>query len=359
MSWLALRQFRTQALAALGALVVLGVALVVTGPHLVHLYDATVAPCGAHHDCSSVDANFSDQARGLHNLADDLMLVAPALVGLFWGAPLVARELETRTYQLAWTQSTTRARWIATKLALGGLMGVVAVGLLSLMVTWWSSPVDRLADMPYGTFDQRDVVPLAYAAFAFALGVASGVVIRRTLPAMAATLVGFFGVRYVVGQWVRPRLVTLSTYTTPFQGLNALLRGGVRIGPPGTGDFPVSDVVMNPAGQVLGHSEGIGANGTVGFSYGANGKVVFDGVGTCPNRFPPRVGHGSIESQLPRPSVAHAMQACVNSFHLRDVVGYIAPSRYWALQWYEGAIFFVLALALAWFSWWWVGRRLG
>ena len=61
---------------------------------------------------------------------------------MFWGAPLVARELETGTFRLAWTQSVTRTRWLAVKLALVGLASMAVAGLLSLILTWWSSPID-------------------------------------------------------------------------------------------------------------------------------------------------------------------------------------------------------------------------
>ena len=104
----------------------------------------------------------------------------------------MARELETGTHRLVWTQSVTRTRWLAVKLGLIGLVSVAASGLLSLIVTWWSSPIDRVNMNQFtSVFDQRDVVPIGYAAFAFVLGVAGGLLARRTLPAMAATLVAF------------------------------------------------------------------------------------------------------------------------------------------------------------------------
>lgn len=115
-SWL---QFRTQAVAALGALAIVAVALAVTGPHLAHL--------------------------GI-----GLMLAAPPVIGMVWGAPLVTRELETGTVRLAWTQGVTRTRWLAVKLAVTGLAAVVTAGLLSLMLTWWSSPVDTAAALKSG-----------------------------------------------------------------------------------------------------------------------------------------------------------------------------------------------------------------
>ena len=40
-------------------------------------------------------------------------------------------------------------------------------------------------------FAQRGIVLIGYAAFAFILGVTSGLLIRRTLPAMVTTLVAF------------------------------------------------------------------------------------------------------------------------------------------------------------------------
>jgi len=59
---------------------------------------------------------------------------------------------------------------------------------------------------PFMSSDQRGVVPLGYAAFAFALGVCAGLVLRRTVPAMAVTVAVFVGVRLAVRNWVRPYL---------------------------------------------------------------------------------------------------------------------------------------------------------
>src|SRR4051794_10309307 len=68
----------------------------------------------------------------------------PAVIGAFWGAPLVARELESGTHRLAWTQSVPRVRWLATKLAIAGAAAAVATGVFSLLFTWWSLPFDEL-----------------------------------------------------------------------------------------------------------------------------------------------------------------------------------------------------------------------
>jgi len=62
-------------------------------------------------------------------------------------------------------------------------------------------------------FPVRGMPPVGYAAFAFAPGGAAegegeggtaGVLIRRTLPAMAITLAVFAAVQIIVPNWVRP-----------------------------------------------------------------------------------------------------------------------------------------------------------
>ena len=118
-TWL---QFRMQAAVAFGALAAVAVVLALTGPHLVHLYDTTVATCSGASRLLAGHERVRDQ-RPLPATGPGLVLLAvPALLGIFWGAPLVARELETGTYRLAWTQGVTRKRWLAAKLGLVGLV---------------------------------------------------------------------------------------------------------------------------------------------------------------------------------------------------------------------------------------------
>jgi ABC-type transport system involved in multi-copper enzyme maturation permease subunit len=76
------------------------------------------------------------------NGLDALIFAIPTLIGTFWGAPLIARELESGTFRVAWTHSVTRTRWLAVKLGVVGLSSIAVVGLLSLMVTWWHHAID-------------------------------------------------------------------------------------------------------------------------------------------------------------------------------------------------------------------------
>jgi ABC-type transport system involved in multi-copper enzyme maturation permease subunit len=147
------------------------------------------------------------------------LVVLPALAGAFIGAPLVAREMEKGTHHLAWTQGVTRLRWLLVKLALvvlplvaaGALVGYLEVVLLSVR-----GPHTNRWDI----FDQQAPVVPAATVFALALGVAFGAVIRRSVPAMAATLVAFVVVRVGIAELVRSHYMAPLMKTTP--DLNAV-----------------------------------------------------------------------------------------------------------------------------------------
>jgi hypothetical protein len=358
MIWLAWRQFRVQAYVALGLVGAIAVALAVTGPALVHVYNSVVRTCATHGDCGPVTQAFEQRDHLLLIGLTVAVIGAPALVGIFWGAPLIARELENRTYRLAWTQSVTRARWIAVKLALVGLASAAVAGLLSLMLTWWSSPIDAVNGDPYGIFDSRNIVPIGYAAFAFALGVTLGVIIRRTVPAMAATLAGFGIVRLVFNRWIRFRLITplhqLSAFRVPVPGV-AFGPGNGTLNP---NDMIISEETIDRAGHGVGQYGGVGPNGIFGFSRLHDGATKLIGVGRCPNKFPVSViPQGFTQHIPPTKAFSKAAQECVNHFDLRTLVTYLPIDHYWKLQWYETAFYIVLALALTGFGYWWVRRR--
>jgi hypothetical protein len=343
---LAWRQFRVQALGVYAVLAAVAVVLVITGPQLAHRYATDMAFCRQHGNCSAVVAQFARSDHALQVALNTAILLLPVLIGMFWGAPLVARELETGTFRLAWTQSVTRDRWMITKLAVAGLTGLVVTGLLSLMVTWWSSPVDRvnLNRLTPAMFGERGLAPVGYAALAFALGVLAGLLIRRTLPAMVVTLVAFTGARLAVTYWLRPRLFA------PVKAVSALQYLGGNGSAPSSGtanpaNWVLSEQTLNQAGQVIGTNGGIGPNGEIGFAY-SRGVLSMTGVGRCPvqpTATAPDPSAG-LRGQVPG---QHALQACLDSLHLRQVLTYQPATRYWPLQWSELAIFLAIALLAA------------
>lgn len=173
--------------------------------------------------------------------------------------------LETGTHYLAWNQGVTRTRWLAIKLGLGAAAAMTAAGLTSLAVSSWSSPIDRAVNGGGATdayfprldpvaFAARDVVPMAHAAFAFVLGVALGLVIRRPLPAMATTLVVYAAVQISVPLWLRPYLAATDRTTVPIEPGGApisIQEGAQQIvtHPEVPGAWVTSQQTLNAAGQ--------------------------------------------------------------------------------------------------------------
>jgi hypothetical protein len=356
-TWL---QFRTQAMVGVGGLLVVAVVLAVTGPHLVHLFDADVATCGAHADCPIAISSFLQVDRGLQIGLDVLVVLVPALIGVFWGAPLVARELETGTYRLAWTQSVTRTRWLAVKLGVVGLAGMVVAGLLSLAVTWWSSPVDRANLGVFSSFDQRDLVPVGYAAFAFALGAATGLVVRRTVPAMAATLVVFVTTRLLVNHFVRPQLLVAPVQHSYPLALGTTISGygGSNGSPaslfPGAPNIPNAWILSTDIVDKTGHplTAGVVSRACPQLATVLGGPGPATGV---------QVKGGGLSSAGPAPAAANqALQNCVSkvgaSYH--ELVTYQPPGHYWPLQWYELAIYLGAALVIGGICLWRIRRSL-
>jgi hypothetical protein len=353
------RQFRTPAAVAAGALAIVAVFAAVTGRDLAHAYAATLAACDRVGDCPSAMAAFANTDSGLSLGLAALVTIAPALVGMFWGAPLVAREIEAGTLSLVWTQSVTRTRWLLVKLTIVGVSSALAAGVLSLAVTWWARPLDSAAAARYATFDQRDIVPIGYALFGFALGVAVGVLVRRTVPAMAVTLFGFVAVRVGTTFGLRPRLlapeykvIALDPASTGFGSAvspSILLNSWFNGGPtsqldPATPTMPNAWIYSIRVVDAAGHD-------------------LTDAVlnATCPdiaarNASPPAVpGHIPVSD-----SAQQTARACVSkvgaTYH--ELVTYQPASHYWTVQWAETAIYVGAAFLLGAGCLWWVKRRI-
>ena len=329
-------QFRLPLYIALAGLVVVAAAAGATGPSLAHLYDTTVGACTpTHGDCGAALRLFNADDGILRAIVQTLSLGLPAIIGMFWGAPLVARELETGTFRLAWTQSRSRLTWFAGKLAVVGLSALAVQGLLSLALTWWWSPVEkadptRFSPAVFGTFG---VAPLGYVLFALALGIAVGTVFRRTLPAMAVTLVGFIGARLAVIFWIRPHfdaavrsVVSLNQSSSIGVGFSGHGQMALRFFPP---DLPnawlLSSSVTNAAGQQ------------------PAGSVLAQ---QCPSL---------IQHQDENQPFNSCVATLSKTFH--DTLLYQPASRYWPFQWAELGLFAALAALLLVFTAWRLRRQ--
>ena len=140
-------------------------------------------------------------------LANGLILQAmpPPSIGAFVGAPLLARELETGTVRYAWTQGFGKVRWALAKLVFLSMAVTAAAAALSVLFSWYygpyfaghqglalskEAPVDTSAFAP-GLFDLRGVSFTAWTLAAFAIGALAGILVRRVVPAIVATLAAY------------------------------------------------------------------------------------------------------------------------------------------------------------------------
>lgn len=344
-AWL---QARTQTLGTFAVLAALAVVAAITGVELSHLYNSLVAHCTT--GCNLATDQFLSHQRFLQGALTLVTRLIPPLFGIFWGAPLVARELETGTHKLVWAQGVTRARWLLTRLAVGGAATVLAMGVLMLTVTWWYRAVDAAGTNQYDVFDARDVAPIGYALFAFAAGALIGAVIRRTLPAMAATLGTVVFARIATMLWVRPHLLPPRHLTTSL--LNAdqfgfMSRNGGQLQLAANGAAPSNSWTLS--------SQFVTSTG-----HRATGAELAAFVHQyCPLVGLPPAGPPSGHRLAAPPKGIEAMQACrgqaARTFHL--FVTYQPAGRYWTLQGLETGLFVLLALLCAGGCYWWVTRR--
>ena len=228
MIWLAWRQFRKQALFTVIGLAVLAALMIPTGLAMHHSFDDLGLPSciralgggelvpAASESCNSAFRQFNDEYRPVLLVAIPFIFL-PLFVGLFWGAPLISRELEHGTHRLVWTQGVSRRHWALVKFTLiGGSTLAVATGY-GLGLSWWLNPVSQTGSSRFNPlgFDLQGVVPIRYTLFAVALGIVAGTIWQKVLPAMAVTLAGFVGLRIALTLLARPRYLPPETLTFP------------------------------------------------------------------------------------------------------------------------------------------------
>ena len=220
MTWLVWRQYRAQAAVALALLAAFAAVLVVTGLRIASQWHSVVTACTSHAAGASGCLDVSLGGARAQDLIG-LVMIVPAVLGFLWGAPLAAQELETGTVNFAWTQSVTRTRWLTVKAGWLLLAAALWGGAIGALITWWSGPRNALYLNQFqpGNFDIQGIVPVGYAVFATALGIAAGALLRRTLVAIAVTIGGFIGVRLLITEVVRPHyMAAVTAYYKPMAG---------------------------------------------------------------------------------------------------------------------------------------------
>jgi hypothetical protein len=231
MIWVTWRQHRGMLVSVTAVLAALSLFLLVMGLKVHHDYTALVNCHPASSDaCGALQRSFNNTDWTMGNTILILMNFAPALLGIFTGPAVFARELETGTFRYAWTQGIGRLRWTVAKLGLLAAVIAVLTWAFSQVFAWFFDPFlgfEGMNVLAKTVFDTRGIDFAAWTLVAFAVGAFLGMLIRRIVPAMAATLGAFFGLDLLA--W----LVLREDYPVAINTTNASLFNG-----PTTPDSP-------------------------------------------------------------------------------------------------------------------------
>ena len=301
MLWVTWRQHRFALLgvaALLGALVVV---LWIFGLRLHHAYAAAIA-CRPSSSiaCADLLSSFNVSIRVLWY--GYVLQPIPALIGAFLGAPLLAREFETGTFRYAWTQGFGRARWTLAKLVSLGFVVAAAAGCVSVLIAWYYQPyfnarnqavrLSEWSPLAAGVFDVRGIAFAFWTLTAFAMGALAGALIRRTVPAIVATLVTYAAIALIAANLLRKHYATAlvtSAFNVPS---SAWINGhwATKAGRFAFAGRPPSDLLVR----------------------------------YCP---PSAVGQG-------KPS-SGTLDSCLTEHGYTLLTSYQPASRYWTFQWIE------------------------
>jgi hypothetical protein len=303
MVWVTWRQHRTALVGVAALLSALALYLWIVGLRLHHSY-AVATAC---HPTGSI-------------VCGDL----PGLIGAFVGAPVLAREMETGTFRYAWTQGFGRRRWTLAKLVLLGLAVTTFAGAISVLFSWYYQPYFAAGNQTFslsgwsplapGLFDLRGVAFASWTLAAFAIGGLAGMLIRRVVPAIAASLAAYSGLAIGAAGLLRRH------YLAP------LVTGSLRL--PGSAWILSQDWFTKSGHKV---------------SQSALSQVLQKGG-------PQLAGKGGI------PSAFSSWDYLVRHGYMQ-LTTFQPASRFWAFQWIEGGWLLALSILLIAVTLWLVRRR--
>jgi ABC-type transport system involved in multi-copper enzyme maturation permease subunit len=308
MAWVTWRQHRT-ALAGVAALLgALAVYLWLTGLQIHNVYATTCHPASS----LACNINFTGRYATTVNVARIFLQAVPGLIGAFAGAPLLARELEAGTFRFAWTQGFGRWRWTLAKLVLLAVSVSAAAGAFSVLFSWYLRPFSAAGyAIPFATtvFDLREVAFAGWTLAAFAIGALAGMLIRRVVPAIAATLAVYAALAAATGLWLRQH------YMTP------LLTSKLNL----SGSAWIINQWYTKGGK---------------FAFGARGSQIINAL-----------QHFCSSSSNLSPG------QCLTQHGYTQWSSYQPGSRFWPFQWIEGGWLLALSVLLIAATVWLVRRR--
>jgi hypothetical protein len=323
MAWVIWRQHRIALGGVAAFLGALTVYVWIAGIQLHHAYVAATACNPNSPTCADLITHFDNVNHVLQG--GYLLQAVPALIGAFVGAPLLARELETGTFRYAWTQGFERWRSTLAKLVVLGAVVTAAAGAISVLFSWYYQPyfatrngalgLDELSPFGSGVFGVRGVAFAAWTLTAFAIGVMAGMLIRRVVPAIVATLAAYTGLALVTANLLRRHYLA-----------------------------PLRTSSLNVPGSAWIQSQWWTEGGRFAFA----GRPPMDLL----QQFCPAPALGP----LGKPSPGTLAQ-CLSQHGYTRWTTYQSASRFWPFQWIEGGWLLALSVLLLGATIWVVRRR--
>jgi hypothetical protein len=298
----------------------LAVYLWLAGLQIHHAYATDCHPASS----LACSINFSGRYGTTGILVSVFLQAVPVLIGAFAGAPVLARELETGTYRFAWTQGMGRRRWTLAKLVLLAVVVTAVAGAFSVLYSWFNQPFFASGyAIPFATrvFDLGKVAFAAWTLAAFSIGALAGMLIRRVVPAIAATLAVYAGLALATAGYLRQH------YMTPLLTSHANLPGSAW---------------------------------SVSQWYTKGGKFAFSAQGSqlarTVTRFcPPKIGTSGQGTSVRVGGGSPAQ--CLSPHGYTQWTSYQPGSRFWPFQWIEGGWLLALSVLLIAATVWLVRRR--
>jgi hypothetical protein len=327
MIWLTWRQSRLESLIGGVVLALVAAYLLWTGNEMVSYFRHVGLPAclaqttndaGCRDAILAFEGRFDLPLRGVKML---IPLCIPFLLGLLLAAP-TALEFDQGTYRLAWTQSVTRRRWLVTKIAYGLAIVAGASALLTSLSTWWIGPFDDLyGRFANNSFEVEGTAPIAYAVFAFALCLALGTLLRRTIPAVGIGFVVFLVARGVVADQLRPRYLEPVRRTWDRADQTPPVAAGDNFS---NHDWLISEGFFDARGHYLSRGD----------------EPVRSCMGDTASKF------------------GDLFDDCLRDHGIMYTIAYHPADRFWVFQAIETALFLGLAAGLLGLTYWWVTRRI-
>jgi hypothetical protein len=209
LAWVTWRQHRVAVAAAAALLAGLSLVMLVNGL-IARSHHFGLAACHVA-SCAGQSASYAGTATTIAML----LQAVPALIGVFAGAPIVARELETGTFRYAWTQQCGPLRWVIAKLVPLAVVVTVLAAAASVVTSWYVQPfisAGLVSGIRPVFFNVRGIDFAAWTLIAFAIAAFAGVLVRKTMPALAVSLAAWAGLFFATTIWLRP------LYQTPLIG---------------------------------------------------------------------------------------------------------------------------------------------